>query len=99
MKIPKSDPQQLERERMLYAGICPECGKPGVQLILTTAKDGCWSEHFSCPSCDYCYPNMSMYAMPSETCNHEKEVSEHGRIISQIHEITNQEHWELKPHE
>lgn len=99
MKMPKSNALGLEKERMLYAGICPGCGKSGVQLILITAKDGCWSEHFSCPSCNYFYPNMSMCAMPSERCSHEKEISEHGKITTQIDEISNQEHWEIKPDE
>ena len=88
--LKRSDPKQVAEEELCYKGICPKCeGK--IILFLITANDGCWSEHFECTNCDYIYPNQSMSCQ-----QHQKEVSQEGRIVSGIKEITNREHYVLK---
>lgn len=93
IKIPRPSKEELERERMCYAGICPQCASK-ILLILTTASDGCWSEHFRCVNCDFLYPNLSL---TRRDCQHFKEIDEKGMIVTDIKEISNRERWEVSP--
>lgn len=86
--------EQERLENICMKGICPKCnGK--VVLLLITANDGCWSEHFECLKCDFKLTRGAMTRCEGE-CNHYSEIEKAGRILTDIREITNTAHIEFE---